>query len=578
MMDATTICRNLEHLKGQRSRLNSELEQAAALCNPGKYGGTYRTKVSSQEGTENRPVEVVCDFPQESATIFNRGLYSNLFPPNVRWFAFLADAKTPDADRINRFLTSASQTIYDILYSTNFPVEMNEICSAAASAGTFCMSVEFDPNDFLRFEAHPISKIYCQKSGKSVIDTVYEEIQMTAYQIRNIFNRPGDKLGEKLLKDATDELASKHDKVYKIIHYVAPNKNRKFQTKVVDGVPVSEPVLGPDGAAFISIYVEEEEKVIIRTEGFDYNPYTVGRIDESIDADIYGLSPALRALRTMKTQNKLWARYMEAVDSQLRPSVVADLAAYSDLLPEFNFSPNSVNYYNSQGGKYGAPTFYVPPANLAGGIDLFDRLGQVLNKFFCADLFTLIQNMNVTDGRQRTAREIAELVNERNSQLLTIVSRFLDEMVSPLLRKCFWVLWSNIPHIFGEVDEEVAQYISENGINLTYFSPMAMAARATRIQGTLAAVEDAMASGLIQVAPDCLDVLNPDALMKSFLEVHGADPEHLRSDSEVRAIREQRQQAQAQAQQTQMLGDIAKSQNLTETPGQGSLVGEIMGV
>jgi hypothetical protein len=576
-MDATTICRNFDHLKSQRSRLNNELEQAAALCNPGKYGGTYRTKQSSQEGAESRPVEVICDFPQEAATIFNRGLYSNLFPPNVRWFAFQASAKTPDADKINRFLTSASQTIYDILYGTNFPVEMNEICSAAATAGTFVMSVEYDGADLLRFESHPLAKVYCQKSGKSAVDTVYEEIQMTAYQARNIFDRPGDKLGEKLLQDATDELASKHDKVYKIIHYVAPNKQRKFQTKVVDGVPASEPVLGPDGAAFISIYVEADEKVLIRKEGFDYNPYTVGRIDESIDADVYGLSPALRALRTMKTQNKLWARYMEAVDSQLRPSVMADLAAYSDLLPEFNFSPNSVNYYNSQGGKYGAPTFYAPPANLAGGIDLFDRLGQVLNKFFCADLFTLIQNMNVTDGRQRTAREIAELVNERNSQLLTIVSRFLDEMVSPLLRKCFWILWSNVPQIFGEVDEEIAEYISENGLNLTYFSPMAMAARATRIQGTLAAVEDAVASGLTQFAPDCLDVLKTDALMKSFFEVHGADPEHLRTDAEMKKLREERQQAEAQAQQMQMLSDVAKSQNLTETPGEGSLVGALMG-
>ena len=150
-------------------------------------------------------------------------------------------------------------------------------------------------------------------------------------------------------------------------------------------------------------------------------------------------------------------------------------------------------------------------------------------------------------------------------------------MVSPLLRKCFWILWSNVPQIFGEVDEEVAEYISENGLNLTYFSPMAMAARATRIQGTLAAVEDAVASGLTQFAPDCLDVLKTDALMKSFFEVHGADPEHLRTDAEMKKLREERQQAEAQAQQMQMLSDVAKSQNLTETPGEGSLVGALMG-
>jgi hypothetical protein len=577
MMDAATICRNLEYLKANRARLNSELEQAAALCQPAKVGGTYYTRQSSQEGAQPRGVEVLCDFPQEAAMIFNRGLYSNLFPPNVRWFSFQAAADQKGSDRLNEFLTRVSQTIYDILYGTNFPVEMNEICSAAACAGTFVMSVEYDPEDFLRFEAHPLQKIYCQKSGKQNIDTVYEEIPLTASQAATIFSKPGDQLGEKLRKDAADDLASRHDKIYKIIHYVAPNRNRKFRSEKVNGVPVVKPVAGVEGSPFISIYVEADEKVVIREEGFDYNPYTVGRIDESINADVYGLSPALRALRTMKTQNKLWARYMEAVDSQLRPSVVADLAAYSDLLPEFNFSPNSVNYYNSQGGKYGAPTFYVPPANLAGGIDLFDRMSQVLNRFFCADLFTLIQNMNISDGRQRTAREIAELVNERNSQLLTIVSRFLDELVSPLLKKCFWVLWNNVPQIFGEVDESIVAELAENPLNLTYFSPMAMAARATRIQGTMAAVEDAVSSGLLQFAPDALDVIKTDELMKAFLEVRGAHPDHFRSEKELRDLRAKRAEEQQMQQQQQMIADIAKSQNLNESPGAGSLAGALMG-
>jgi hypothetical protein len=65
--------------------------------------------------------------------------------------------------------------------------------------------------------------------------------------------------------------------------------------------------------------------------------------------------------------------------------------------------------------------------------------------------------------------------------------------------------------------------------------------------------------------------------MKSFFEVHGADPEHLRTDAEMKKLREERQQAEAQAQQMQMLSDVAKSQNLTETPGEGSLVGALMG-
>ena len=566
---ALDIINHFNNLKGRRAVLNKQLEDAAMYAAPAKYGTMFDSKEGSskQEGAKERPVYIVSDFAQEAANTFTRGLFSNLFPPSVRWFSYAVgqtgDQNVPET--VKEFFSRASQRVYEVLYATNWTTEMSEVCEDAPVTGTMTLSVEFDPARLLLFKSHYISRIYCTKSADAEIDTVYEELNLTATQALNIFSLPGDKLSKKLTEDANSKETARSEKIYRIIHFVAPNRDRKFRTVERDGAIFSEPVPGPAGRRFLSYYVEIEEKSLIRQGGYDHNPYTVARIDNTIDG-VYGYSPALRALRTMKLLNKVYARYIDALDGAIRPSVMVDLAAYSDLVPEFFFEPGCVNVYDSKGGKFSPPQFYVPPSNLPGGMDFIDRTRQLLDRFFFRDLFTIIQQMNEQSGRQRTAREISELVNEKNSQILPLVARFLDEMVSPVLKKVFFLLYER--GFFGEPPAGLEEYLVNGKLNLQYFSPLALAAKQTRIQGTLAAIEDI--APFVQARPDILDVINFDALVRDSLDVRGANPDHINSRQEIAKIREARQQAEQQAAMQEQAMKLAGSQNLNERPADGS--------
>ncbi len=575
MIQAREIINNYNALKGARAALDAEIEQAAALCNPAKHGSSYYNRTGSQDKSTVRPVSVVSDYAQMSANKYTRGFFSNLFPSNVRWFAYGVNAASGESsipDSVKRFFTNASQITYDILYATNFPVEMLEIVEDSTDAGTTVISCRFDPRRILKFKSHRLGKVVCQRSADDDIDTVYEEIQLSAQQAVNIFNLPTDNLSEKLRSNAASGNVSRNDQTVKFIHYVAPQP-RRWESGKNNGQMNARPVNGVEGKAFVSIYVEVDSCSIVRTEGFDFNPFVVGRIDNCVTGDVYGLSPALRALRSMKLHNKMSATMVSAAESTIKPSVMMDLGAYTDLVAEFFFEPGSVNVYNSQGGKYNAPQFYTPPANFAHTANLIAESKATIDHFFSADLFTLLQQMNINSGRQRTAREIVELVNERNSQILTTVSRFLDETVSPLLKLVFNIILTNTS-LYGDVTPEIMEYL-DGGINLQYFTPMAMAARATRINGTVAAVEDC--APLLQLAPEALDILDTDALIRDIFEVRGALPAHIRDKRKVEAIRSDRAQAAQQQQAVQSMVDLAGTQDLNAAPQAGSVVSSLLG-
>lgn len=574
---AQAIISNLEILRGNRTGLNEKLEQVASFLSPAKFGAMTidRSGSMSRNEPEKRPRQIVCDFAQEAANTFTRGLFSNLFPPSVRWFSYSLSypeqKNLPEA--FKRYFASASQAAYDLLYATNWTTEMSEICEECPSTGTVTMSVVFDPERILKFKCHHLSNIYCTSSDDTTIDTVYEVIPLTARQALNRFGRSGDQLGKRLLDDAKSGDVSRSEKLYTIIHFVTLNPNRKFRTVERNGRTISEPVQGPEGKRFLSFYVEKEEKILIRRGGFDHNPYTVGRID-NMAFGVYGFSPGLRALRTMKLLNKTYAIYINALDAALRPSVIVDSCVYDGISPEFYFDPGSVNLYNSGGGKFNPPQFVTPPSNLPGGLEFINQGRQLLDRFFFRDLFTIIQQMNEQSGRQRTAREIQELVSEKNSQILPLVARFLDELVTPVLKTVFRIIFENTS-LFGPPPSGLEDFLGETSINLQYFSPLALAAKATKIQGTIAAIEDIMP--LLQIKPEVLDMIDLDKLFTDMLEVRGANPDHILTMSKVQQIRKDREKQMQQQQLMEQAAKLAGGQNLNETPQPGSLAAQLVG-
>ena len=373
-----------------------------------------------------------------------------------------------------------------------------------------------------------------------------------------------DKLPQKIREDGTSPDNGKSGRTCRIIHAVIPNRDREFDDR---GMPRP----GKRNKRYLSFFVDAESKTIIRRGGYDRCPYVVGNIDNPASG-VYSDSPMQRAKRSAELLNKVYKTLIEATEGAVRPSVMVDLSAYDRLLPEYFFEPGQVNVYDGRNGQARPPQFYVPPANLPAGFDFAQLIDKQCELFFATDLFTMITRLNQESGRQRTAYEIQQLAAERNNMILPLVARFLDEVVSPLLRLAFFTALD--AGLFPDAPPEVA-LLREPDVELQYYSPLALAAQRNKVNGTMGALE-----ALIEVAkstgdPSLLDIFNFDAFARDLAKSYGAYPEHLRGESEVKKIREARAQAQAQAQAAEQMTEIAKSQDLTGHVDRTSVAGEL---
>ncbi len=565
LYDGTILIKNFDDLYSQRINLSQRFERCKAFASPGKYGTLHDNRMdnNNQRAKENRPVEVVIDYVSAANFTFSRGLFSNLCPPSTKWFDInLSEKAKKFKPGLKDSLAILSTEFYELLYArTNFATEVNESTEDAGAIGTICTSVELDLDNVLKFKTHDINTYYVEESQIGKKDTVYRLLPMTALQIVNFFKEKDDNIPKEILEYSKSLSNDRSGKVFEIIHYVAPNRDREYNDK-------GEVVLNKKNAPFVSIYVDKKSKEIIRHSGYQRNPYIVGSIDNPV-MGVYSDSPAQRSLRTAKLMNKTWVAYAKANQSLLQPSVALDMSAYENLLPEYYFEPNSVNVYNSNGGQSNPPQFYVPPTNLPMSIDFIQRMERIIDNFFATDLFNLITNLNAETGRQRTAYEIQQLVAEKNNMILPLVARYLDEYLSPLLINAFAIAINS--GVFGQVPFD----INDDDLKIEYFSPLALAAKRTRINGTLSAFQQI--APFAETRPEVLDIFKTDKLVRDIAVSSGAFPEHLNNEIEIAQIRQQRMQQQAQEMQAQQMMDLAKSQNLTGEVADNSLAGQLVG-
>lgn len=560
---ANNIIDNFNRLRADRSALSNRVDRCRQYANPGRARQEQQEALpASQRKPEKAPPEIVVNNLAGHTLVYSRGMSSNLFPPSSKWFSFNC-RKLPLLDD---FLSRAAQEMYDLIYSSsNFSAEMNECIEDTADAGTVCISCEADMERGVKFKTHDFSSFYVEESAPGKKDIIYRLCSMTALQAINFFNESDDDVPQKIRDDGASADNTKSGRTCRIIHAVIPNRDREFDDR-------GAPKPGKRNKRYLSLYVDMESKTVIRRGGYDRCPYVVGNIDNPASG-VYSCSPMQHALRSAELLNKVFATMIDATEAAVRPSVMVDISAYDQLLPEYFFEPGQVNVYDGKNGQARPPAFYTPPANLPAGFEFAQMLDKQCELFFATDLFTMITRLNQESGRQRTAYEIQQLAAERNNMILPLVARFLDEVVSPLLRLAFFTALE--VGVFPDVPPEAA-LLREQDVELQYYSPLALAAQRNKVNGTMAALEALAPVAQATGDASLLDVFNLDNLARDLARSYGAFPEHLRSVSEVKKLRELRAQAQQQADAAAQMAEIAKSQNLTGPVDRTSVAGELV--
>ena len=472
--------------------------------------------------------------------ILAAGMQSGLTSPSQKWFTLLpGNPDMYDYKPMRQWCNEVEDIVYEVLAGSNYYTCTHASYEEIGTIGTSAMIMLPDYDDVIRCHTFTGGEYYLGTSGtRGRVDVFYEDIQMTAGQIASEFGT------ENVSVSVKEALRNNPDRWFTVVHAIEPND---------DYVKGS---LGAFGFPFLSAYWEEagEQDKFLRLSGFERFPVFAPRWD-FCSSDIYGYGPGDECIEDNKTLQLMKRDYLNAVKKLVDPPMLADAAYQNDIM---DFAPGEIYFVSmngTAGGKPVIPALDIRPdmnALLAG----INDARQAIRESYFVDLFMMVSN---AQDRDKTAREIAELHEEKLSVLGPVLERLSKEQHSPSIEAC--VHYCRAAGLLPEPPED----IEGESLKIEYTS---IFAQAQKMSGR-APLEQfiSFTGGLMGSDPSLIDVINMDAAVRRYADLLSIPADVLRSHEEVEAIRETRA---AQEEQARQMAEMQQSVQSLEQAAQGA--------
>ena len=445
-------------------------------------------------------------------------LQGTLTSPSRQWFYLKIRDEEVNQDReVQLYLEDSAKRMYDVFNQTNFNTEVHELYLDLCSIGTGCLFVEegnkgFD-EDLIHFQTLHISEFYIHENVAGYIDTLYRKYKLTARQAVQEFGE--DNVGPKILECAS----MKPDKKFNFIHAVEPREDY-------------ERVFGESDTKlpFHSCHVCEEEKMVVRTGGYNEFPYLVPRWSKAT-GEIYGRSPSYNALPDIKTLNKAVEIGLKAWSKAIDPPL---LVQDDGVIGRVRMTPGGITVIRNDA----AVKPFQSGANMQVTTFKEAELKTAIRQAYYSDQLQLQQ------GPQMTATEVQVRYELMQRLLGPTLGRFQSEFLNPLIERVFGIMFR------AEAFVQEPNLLQGQSIDIEYVGPLA---RSQRMEEAVA-VERLyqLAMQLAQADPSIMDILNHDEAIRARAELLGVPKSVLRGRAEVDELRQARMQQQAMQQEMMM--------------------------
>lgn len=456
--------------------------------------------------------------------IMAAGFHSNLTNPSSKWFNLrtrdIAMMRDKDAQL---WFKEVEDIIFGALASSNFDTTMQEFYLNSGCFGSGVVLTLEDVKEKIRFTEIPIEQVVMEEDAYGRVNRVYRTFPLTAQQAFDLW---GDQAGE-----AVKEIYKKKpNEVLKFLHYVGPRDERD---------PAKEDSVN---MMYKSLYIEKSKKHLIGEGGFLSNPYAVGRFYKDT-ADVFGYSPAMDVLPDTKLVNAMVKTMLRSAMKQADPPLVAPRRGF---IAPLNANPGKINYRDEKTPN-DAITPFPTGSNPQYALEVIQATQQNIEKAFFVPLFQAISNIT----KQMTIPEVQRRISENMVLLGPVVGRFTQEMLDPIVLRVFDILYAQ-----GEIPFPPVS-VQGQDLDIVYISPLARAQRESEVYSLQSFMQDV---GMVATAiPDVIDKLSGDEMIDQIARIRGVNPEIIKSDSEVQAIRKARAEAQAAQQQAMAMAQGAQT-------------------
>lgn len=516
---AAVLMKRFGSLKTYRSNWESHWQEIGDFVAPNK--GNITKKRTHGDKNSERIFDGTAQFAAELMASSMHGMLTNSGTP---WFDLrYTDDEFETDDTSKEWLERATDVMYVEIGRSNFHEAINELYFDLVTFGTAVMFVDTDKEGALRFSTRHISECYVSENEFGRVDTVFREFKMPARAAVTQFGE--ENVTQRLLKKSQDDPYE----MVELLHVVMPRYDRDTIKIDAKNKPIA------------SIYLDPGDKKIISESGFDEFPYMVPRFRKASYENGYGRSPAMTALSDIKMLNEMSKAVIQAAQLQIHPPLLVPDDGF--ILP-VRTVPGGLNFYRS-GTRDRIEPLNIGANNPLGENQLEQRRTAIRAAFYVDQL--------VTGNRPgMTATEVIQKSTEKMRILAPLTGRLQSELLRPLIDRIFNLISKK------KGFEAAPESMAGSEIDIEYVSPLAKAQRQGDVQASLELFQ--FLAPLMQVDPNVVDYLDVDGLAKHIIKTTGVPASVVRGAEEVAAIREQKQQMQAQMaadQRTAMLSKAA---------------------
>ena len=452
-------------------------------------------------------------------------LQGTLTSPSLPWFHLkLRDENANQNHDVQLWLEDSARRMYDMFNESNFNTEVHELYLDLTSVGTGAIFVEEGNNGFandgIHFNTLHIAEYFIQENVTGKVDTLYRKYKLTARQAIEEFGE--DNVGEKIIEAAQN----KPDKQFNFIHAVEPTKDYE---RAIGKVKTKLP--------FHSCHVCVEDKMVVRTGGYNEFPYLVPRWSKAT-GEIFGRSPSYNALPDIKTLNKAVEIGLKAWAKAIDPPL---LVQDDGVIGRVRMTPAGITVVRSDGA--------IKPLQIGSNWQITDmkenQLRQAIRQAYYSD------QLQLQEGPQMTATEVQVRYELMQRLLGPTLGRFQSEFLNPLIERTFGIMFRA-----GALMPE-PEIIKGSKIDVEYVGPLA---RSQRMEEAVA-IERlySLAMNVVQIDPSIMDNIDHDEAIRMRAKLLGVPKTVLRGSEEVDEMREQRAEQQAMMQQQQLAQQQAET-------------------
>ena len=456
-------------------------------------------------------------------------LQGTLTSPSLAWFSIkLRDEQLNQNREVALWLEDTAKRMYDTFNETNFNTEVHELYLDLCSIGTGAIFVEEGKRGFdidgIHFNCLHIAEYYIQENINGKVDTLYRKYKLTARQAVQEFGE--ENLGEKVLKAARE----KPEKNFTFIHAVEPTADyERAIGKTATKLP------------FHSCHVCEEDKMVVRTGGYNEFPYLVPRWSKAT-GEIFGRSPSYNALPDIKTLNKAVEIGLKAWAKAIDPPL---LVQDDGVIGRVRMTPAGITVVRNDGA--------VKPLQIGSNWQITDmkenQLRTAIRQAYYSD------QLQLQEGPQMTATEVQVRYELMQRLLGPTLGRFQTEFLNPLIERVFGIMYR------ANALDQAPSIIGDTKIDIEYVGPLARSQRMEEAVAIERLYQLAMNIG--QIDPAIMDNIDHDEAIRMRAKLLGVPKTIMKDINDVNDIREQRammQQAQQQAQLQQAQAQTALTQ------------------